>query len=71
MNMAPLDTIINTYGGSWFDMNWQPQLTSPAVQQAVTDYVTLLQKYGEPDASSSGWQECLSLMGQGKAGDVL
>jgi sorbitol/mannitol transport system substrate-binding protein len=67
MNMAPLNTIINTYGGQWFDTDWKPQLTSPAVQQAVTDYVTLLQKYGEPDASSSGWQECLSLMAQGKA----
>jgi sorbitol/mannitol transport system substrate-binding protein len=68
MNMAPLDTMINTYGGSWFDMDWKPQLTSPAVKQAVTDYVTLLQKYGEPGASTSGWQECISLMGQGKAG---
>ena len=67
MNLAPLDTIINTYGGSWFNMNWEPQLTSPADEQAVTDYVTLLQKYGEPDAASSGWQECISLMGQGKA----
>ncbi|HEX4204154.1 MAG TPA: sugar ABC transporter substrate-binding protein [Ktedonobacteraceae bacterium] len=67
MNMAPLDTVINTYGGSWFNMNWQPQLTSPAVQQAVTDYTTLLQKYGESGASTAGWQECLSLMSQGKA----
>ncbi|MBV9232027.1 MAG: extracellular solute-binding protein, partial [Chloroflexi bacterium] len=67
MNMAPLDTMINTYGGQWFDTNWQPQLTAPAVEQAVSDYVMLLQKYGEPDASNSGWQECLSLMGQGKA----
>jgi sorbitol/mannitol transport system substrate-binding protein len=68
MNMAPLDTIINTYGGQWFNMDWQPQLSTPAVKQAVTDYVTLLQKYGEPGASTSGWQECLSLMAQGKAG---
>ncbi|PYV90248.1 MAG: sugar ABC transporter substrate-binding protein, partial [Acidobacteria bacterium] len=67
MNMALLDTIINTYGGRWFDMDWKPQLSSPAVQQAVTDYVTLLQKYGEPGASSAGWQECVSLMAQGKA----
>src|SRR6266700_3251666 len=67
MNMAPLNTIINTYGGSWFDMNWKPQLTSPAVTQAVTDYVNLLQKYGEPGPSTSGWQECSSLMAQGKA----
>ncbi len=36
------------------------------MQQAVTLYVNLLQKYGEPGASTSGWQECLSLMSQGK-----
>src|SRR5713101_5957199 len=66
MNMATLDTIINTFGGSWFDLQWKPQLSSPPVQQAVTFYVNLLQKYGEPGASTSGWQECLSLMSQGK-----
>ena len=66
MNMAPLDTIINTYGGSWFDLNWKPQLSTPPVQQAVQLYVNLLQKYGEPGASTSGWQECVNLMTQGK-----
>src|SRR2546430_15669236 len=28
-NMAALDTVVNTFGGQWFDMNWKPQLTSP------------------------------------------
>lgn len=66
MNMAPLDTMINTYGGRWFDLNWKPQLSSSAVQQAVALYATLLQKYGEPGASTAGWQECVNLMTQGK-----
>lgn len=66
MNMAPLDTMINTYGGRWFDSSWKPQLSTPAVQQAVTVYSNLLQKYGEPGASTSGWQECVNLMTQGK-----
>ena len=66
MNLAPLDTMINTFGGSWFNQQWQPQLNTPAVQQAVTLYATLLQKYGEPGASTSGWQECLNLITQGK-----
>ncbi|HCI82746.1 MAG TPA: sugar ABC transporter substrate-binding protein, partial [Ktedonobacter sp.] len=60
MNMAPLDTMINTFGGQWFNQQWQPQLNTAAVQQAVTLYATLLQKYGEPGASTSGWQECLN-----------
>ncbi len=67
MNMAPLDTMINTYGGSWFDANWKPQLSTPPVQKAVTTYVNLLHNYGEPGASTAGWEECLSLMSQGKA----
>ena len=66
MNMAPLDTMINTFGGSWFDLNWKPQLNTPPVQKAVTLYANLLQNYGEPGASTSGWQECLGLMTQGK-----
>jgi len=66
MNLAPLDTMINTYGGSWFNNDWQPQLSTPQVQQAVTEYATLLQKYGESGASTSGWQECVNLMTQGK-----
>jgi len=66
MNMAPLDTMINTFGGSWFDLNWKPQLSTPPVQQAVTLYANLLQNYGEPGASTTGWEECLGLMSQGK-----
>src|SRR5689334_23264075 len=66
MNMAPLDTMINTFGGRWFDSNWQPQLNTPAVQKAVSFYANLLQQYGEPGASTAGWQECLNLITQGK-----
>ena len=32
-NMAALDTVVNTFGGQWFDMNWKPQLTSPRVHR--------------------------------------
>jgi len=28
-NMAALDTVINTYGGQWYDTNWKAQLNSP------------------------------------------
>ena len=28
-NLAPLNTVINTFGGRWFDENWNAQLTSP------------------------------------------
>src|SRR5438445_5127814 len=27
--LAPLDTVVNTYGGRWFDQHWNAQLNSP------------------------------------------
>lgn len=68
MNLAPLDTVINTFGGRWFNMKWQPRLTGSNTEKAVSFYVNLLQKYGEPSPASTGWQGSLSLMSQGKAG---
>jgi sorbitol/mannitol transport system substrate-binding protein len=66
-NLAPIDTVINAYGGRWFNMSWQPQMTSPEVEHAVTKYMTTLQKYGEPGAPSAGFSECATLYGQGDA----
>ena len=31
--LAPLDTVINTFGGRWFDEKWNAQLNSPEVKQ--------------------------------------
>jgi len=63
---APLTTVINTFGGRWFNMKWEPQLTSPATKSAVKFYVDLVRKYGEPGATSSGFTECETAMAQGK-----
>jgi sorbitol/mannitol transport system substrate-binding protein len=65
-NLAPLTTVINTYGGRWFDEQWQPQLTAPQTHAAIDFYVSLLKKSGQPDAAKDGWQECLQLFTQGK-----
>jgi sorbitol/mannitol transport system substrate-binding protein len=63
---APLTTVINTFGGEWFNMKWEPQLTAPATKAAVNFYVNLVRKYGEPGATSSGFTECETAMAQGK-----
>src|ERR1700740_294488 len=34
--LAPLDTVVNTFGGRWFDEKWNAQLTTPAWKDAVT-----------------------------------
>lgn len=65
-SLAPLTTVINTFGGRWFDEAWQPQLTAPKTKEAIEFYVNLLREHGQTDAASSGWQECLQLMTQGR-----
>jgi sorbitol/mannitol transport system substrate-binding protein len=66
-NLAPIDTVINTFGGRWFNTAWQAQLTSPEVTSAVGTYVSLAQKYGEPGAPVDGFTECETLYSQGGA----
>jgi sorbitol/mannitol transport system substrate-binding protein len=66
-NLAPLTTVINTFGGRWFDEKWEPQLSSPKTKEAINFYVDLLKTHGQPDAAKDGWQECLQLFTQGKA----
>ncbi|HTW03953.1 MAG TPA: sugar ABC transporter substrate-binding protein [Streptosporangiaceae bacterium] len=65
-NMAALDTVVNTYGGEWFNEKWQPQLTSPAFEAATNFYVNLIRKYGESGASNDSFNQLLTLYGQGK-----
>ena len=66
-NLAPIDTVINSFGGRWFDPSWQAQLTSPEVEHAVSMYVSMLQKYGEPGAPEAGFSELATLYSQGDA----
>jgi sorbitol/mannitol transport system substrate-binding protein len=65
-NMAALDTVVNTFGGEWFNQKWQPQLTSPAFEKATSFYVNLVRKYGESGASNDSFNQLLTLYGQGK-----
>jgi sorbitol/mannitol transport system substrate-binding protein len=66
-NLGPLDTVVNTFGGQWFNMQWQPQLTAAPFEQAVSFYVNLLKTAGEPGAADDSFNECLNTMEQGKA----
>lgn len=65
-NMAYLGTLINTYGGEWFNMQWQPQLNTAPWKNAITFYVNLMQKYGPPGAAANGFNENQALFQQGK-----
>ena len=65
-NMAYVTTVVNTFGGRWFDMNWRPQLDSPEWREAVTFYVDMLNNYGPPGSSSNSFNEILALFSTGK-----
>ena len=67
-NMALLTTMVNTFGGQWFDMEWKPQLTSEPWKQAIGFYVDLMKKYGPPGASANSFNENLALFNEGKCG---
>lgn len=67
-NMAFLSTMVNSFGGQWFDMAWKPQLESKPWKDAVTFYVDLLKKYGPPGSSSNSFNEILALYNEGKCG---
>jgi sorbitol/mannitol transport system substrate-binding protein len=66
-NLASLDTVINTFGGQWFDTSWNAELTSPATEAAVNFYVNLVKKDGEQGAGNDSFNQCLNIMEQGKA----
>ena len=65
-NMAFVSTLVNTFGGQWFDMDWTPTIDSPEWTEAITFYVDLLNEYGPPGASSNGFNENLALFSTGK-----
>ncbi|MET7457773.1 sugar ABC transporter substrate-binding protein [Streptomyces sp. NPDC005574] len=64
--MAPLTTVVNTFGGTWFDKDWKARLDSPEWKRAVTFYVDLVREHGESGAPQSGFAECLNNLTQGK-----
>lgn len=67
-NMALLTAMSNSFGAKWFDEKWEPQLDSKAWHDTVDYYVSLLQNYGPPGASSNGFNENLALFQTGKCG---
>jgi sorbitol/mannitol transport system substrate-binding protein len=67
-NMALLSTMVNTFGGQWFDMKWKPQLETKPWKDAITFYVDLMKKYGPPGAAANSFNENLALLAEGKCG---
>ena len=67
-NMAFLTSMVNSMGGSWFDMQWKPQFDQPEWKATLDTYLKLMSNYGPPGASSNGFNENLALFQTGKCG---
>lgn len=67
-NMIPIMTSVNTHGGKWFDMEWEPQINGEPWHKAVNLYVDLLNKYGPPGVTSNGYNETRALFASGNCG---
>jgi sorbitol/mannitol transport system substrate-binding protein len=64
---APLTTVVNTFGGTWFTKDWQAEVDSKEFRAAVHFYVDLVRAHGEIGAPQAGFTECLNNVIQGNA----
>lgn len=56
-----------SWGGRWFDENWDPEIDSPEAIESFEFYHSL-EKFASPDIVDFGFSECLANFGEGKAG---
>ena len=66
-NMAPITTVVNTYGGQWFNEQGEPQLDSPEWNEALTFYRDLVTECGAPGVTGISFPEALQLMSASQA----
>ena len=71
---ASLTTVVNTFGGTWWEANADGTPGEAQINQADSGfraatefYVDLVQNFGEDDAANSSFPQCLELMQSGGA----
>ena len=71
---ASLTTVVNTFGGTWWEANADGTPGEAQINQADSGfraatefYVDLVQNFGEDDAANSSFPQCLELMQDGGA----
>jgi len=67
-NMAFVTTVVNSFGGAWFDADMKPALESDEWKAAINFYVDLLGNYGPPGSEGNSFNEILALYNEGKCG---
>ena len=63
---APLTTVVQTFGGAWYDSEWNAQVNAPEFVEAVNFYKDLLAAAGQKDPVSYSFNECLTALKTGK-----
>ncbi len=67
-NMAFITTVVNSFGGAWFDKDMRPTIDSQQWHDAINFYVDLLGNYGPPGSEGNSFNEILALYNEGKCG---
>lgn len=67
-NMAFITTMVNSFGGAWFDAEFKPTIDSDEWRAAINFYVDLLGNYGPPGSEGNSFNEILALYNEGKCG---
>jgi sorbitol/mannitol transport system substrate-binding protein len=67
-NMGPITTMVNSFGGQIFDMQWQPQFESKPWKDGISFYLDVMKKYGPPGSTANSFNEILALYNAGKCG---
>ena len=64
---AALSTVVQTFGGNWFDNDWNQTVNAPEFVEAVEFYTSLVRDYGQADPVGSSFPECLSNVKNGSS----
>ena len=64
-NMAYVNTLVNTFGGRWFDEQWNATIDTPEWHKAITIYKELSTKFGPPNLIDNNFNENLHLFANG------
>lgn len=65
--LSPFNSMLHTFGGRWYDPDWNAELDSPEFRRTAEFYVDLTREHGQPGAANSGFGDCLNRYAQGRA----
>lgn len=68
MSGAPFVTMVNAFGGRFYDMDWNATVDTEEQRGAWAMYKKILREAGQADILSYTYNECIALMQSGKCG---